>query len=65
MSSLAEFSSFVLFSLFGVIWETYLALKDEINVKTWSQIISELGDLPIEITNIYITQSSYWLAFYP
>ncbi|ORX40068.1 hypothetical protein BD324DRAFT_648679 [Kockovaella imperatae] len=59
------FSSFVVFSLFGVIWETYLTIRDQIGVKTWSEIVAGLGDVPTQITKVYISESSYWLSWYP
>jgi hypothetical protein len=57
--------NFVFFSLMGIIWETYLTIKEEIGKKSSSEIWESLGDIPAKVTKAYISQSSYWLSWYP
>lgn len=49
----------------GIIYEAYLTVKDQIGVETWVTIYDSLGDVPDKITRKYISNSSYWLSWYP
>jgi len=55
----------VFFSLMGIIWETYLTIEEEIGNRSSSEIWESLGDIPAKVTKAYISQSSYWLSWYP
>ncbi|KAK8869973.1 hypothetical protein IAR55_000543 [Kwoniella newhampshirensis] len=59
------FSNFIVFSLLGVVYETYLTISEDIGKKNWSTIYASLGNLPAKITRAYITESLYWLSWYP
>ncbi|WWD15750.1 hypothetical protein CI109_100172 [Kwoniella shandongensis] len=58
-------SNFIVFSLLGVIYETFLTISEDIGKENWSTIYASLGDLPAKITRAYITESLYWLSWYP
>jgi hypothetical protein len=58
-------SNFIVFSLLGVIYESYLTIRQEIYHMSWIQIYRSLGNVPAKITKAYITDSSYWLSWYP
>lgn len=60
-----QFWQFLIFSLMGIIYEAYLTVKDQIGVETWVTIYDSLGDVPDKITRKYISNSSYWLSWYP
>jgi len=49
----------------GIIWETFLTIENDYRTKTWSEIWDSLGDIPAKVTKAYISQSSYWLSWYP
>jgi len=63
--------NFIIFSLMGIIWETFLTIKklltikNDTETKTWNEIWKSLGDVPAKVTKAYISQSSYWLSWYP
>ncbi|WVQ71426.1 hypothetical protein IAR50_000963 [Cryptococcus sp. DSM 104548] len=58
-------SNFIVFSLLGVLYETYLTISEDIGEESWSTIYSSLGDVPAKITRAYISESLYWLSWYP
>ena len=60
-----QVSNFIVFSLLGVIYESYLTISDDIGKESWSKIYESLGDVPAKITMAYISESSYWLSWYP
>jgi hypothetical protein len=47
------------------LYETYLTISSEIGKQSWSEIYSSLGDVPAEVTKAYISESSYWLSWFP
>ncbi len=57
--------NFVVFSLLGVIYESFLTIVQEFSKKNLTGIFHALGDEPAKITKAYITDSSYWLSWYP
>jgi hypothetical protein len=61
----AQLSKFVVFSLLGIGYETYQNIKDQIAKESVQTIFASLGDVPAKITKAYISQSSYWLSFFP
>ena len=63
--STGKFSNFVVFSLLGVIYESYLTVAHELGHMGWMDLYKSLGDVPAKITKAYITESSYWLSWYP
>ncbi|ODN73492.1 hypothetical protein L202_07997 [Cryptococcus amylolentus CBS 6039] len=58
-------SNFIVFSLLGVLYETYLTISEDIGQESWSTIYASLGDVPAKITRAYISESLYWLSWYP
>ena len=46
-------------------YEEYLTVKKEIGQKSFKEIYESMGDVPAKITKAYITESSYWLSWYP
>lgn len=64
-SSDPQLSKFVVFALLGIAYETYLNIADQIGRESASGILASLGDVPAKITGAYISQSSYWLSFFP
>lgn len=58
-------SNFVVFSLLGVVYETYLTISEDIGKESWSTIYASLGDIPAKVTRAYISESLYWLSWYP
>ncbi|ORY33704.1 hypothetical protein BCR39DRAFT_556933 [Naematelia encephala] len=58
-------SSFIVFSLLGVIYESYLVVYDKIGIDSWKDIYDSLGNVPAKIAKAYISESSYWLSWYP
>nr|ODN83851.1 hypothetical protein L203_05251 [Cryptococcus depauperatus CBS 7841] len=58
-------SNFIVFSLLGVIYETYLTIAEDVGKESWSTIYASLGNMPAKITRAYISESSYWLSWYP
>jgi hypothetical protein len=49
----------------GIVYEAYLTTKDQIGKEDWSAIYASLGDVPAKITKAYISNSSYWLSWFP
>lgn len=49
----------------GIGYETYQSIKDQIGINDFKAIFDSLGDVPAKITKAYISQSSYWLSFFP
>lgn len=49
----------------GILYEAYLTVKDQIGKEDWVTIYDTLGDVPTKITRKYISNSSYWLSWYP
>ena len=64
---LAQFSQLVVFSLLGVFYESYLTISNEWSEieHDWTTVYQSLGDLPSKVTKAYISESSYWLSWYP
>ncbi|WVR05018.1 hypothetical protein IAU60_002030 [Kwoniella sp. DSM 27419] len=58
-------SNFIVFSLLGVLYETYLSIAERIGAESISAIYDSLGDLPAKVTKAYISESLYWLSWYP
>ena len=58
-------SNFIVFSLLGVVYETYLTISEDIGKESWSTIYAGLGDVPAKVTQAYISESLYWLSWYP
>ncbi|OCF40143.1 hypothetical protein I317_06032 [Kwoniella heveanensis CBS 569] len=58
-------SNFVVFSLLGVLYETYLSISERIGKESFQAIYESLGDLPAKVTRAYISNSLYWLSWYP
>jgi hypothetical protein len=58
-------SKFVVFSLMSIGYETYLNIEGQIGKEDVRTIFASLGDVPAKITKAYISQSSYWLSFFP
>ncbi|WVQ78130.1 hypothetical protein IAT38_000211 [Cryptococcus sp. DSM 104549] len=58
-------SNFIVFSLLGVLYETYLTISEDIGKESWSTIYASLGDVPAKVTRAYISESLYWLSWYP
>lgn len=56
-------SNFVVFSLLGVVYETYLTISEDIGKESWSTIYASLGDIPAKVTRAYISESLYWAPF--
>lgn len=46
-------------------YETYLNIEGQIGKEDVRTIFASLGDVPAKITKAYISQSSYWLSFFP
>ncbi|CAD6569104.1 MAG: hypothetical protein TREMPRED_005048 [Tremellales sp. Tagirdzhanova-0007] len=58
-------SNVVIFSLLGIFYESYLTLADEFGREGKLAMWQSLGDEPAKITKAYISESSYWLSWYP
>lgn len=58
-------SNFIVFSLLGVVYETYLTISEDLGKESWSTIYASLGDVPAKVTRAYISESLYWLSWYP
>lgn len=58
-------SNFIVFSLLGVVYETYLTISEDVGKESWSTIYASLGDVPAKVTRAYISESLYWLSWYP
>ncbi|KAK4685272.1 calcium permeable stress-gated cation channel, partial [Tremellales sp. Uapishka_1] len=60
-------SNFVVFSLLGVLYTSYLDIADQIGKgkENWNAIRQALGNVPTKIAETYIEESSYWLSWYP
>ncbi|KAL7419417.1 hypothetical protein Q5752_006255 [Cryptotrichosporon argae] len=58
-------SNFLVFGLLGVLYEVWLTLEQDIGSSAWTDIFANLGDVPAEIAQAYISQSSYWLSYFP
>lgn len=65
VTDMNQLSKFVFFSLLGIAYETYQTIKDQIGQEDVKTIVASLGDVPAKITRAYISQSSYWLSFFP
>lgn len=57
--------NFIFFSLLGIIWEAFLIVQKESQAKSWSEIFNSLDSTFAKITKAYISQSSYWLSWFP
>lgn len=57
--------NFIFFSLLGIIWEAFLIVQKESKTKSWGQVFDSLDHTFAKITKAYISQSSYWLSWYP
>jgi hypothetical protein len=49
----------------GIVYEAYLTVKDQLGEEDWSAIYASLGDVPAKVTKAYISNSSYWLSWFP
>jgi hypothetical protein len=49
----------------GILYEAFLTVKDQIGTEEYSVIYKSLGDVPAKITKTYISNSSYWLSWFP
>lgn len=55
----------MVFSLITILYEAYLTVKDQLGPEDWVTIYDSLGDVPDKITQVYISNSTYWLSWYP
>jgi len=60
-----QFSNFLVFSLMGILYEAFLTVRDQLGTEEYSVIYESLGDVPAKITKTYISNSSYWLSWFP
>ncbi|EIN06583.1 DUF221-domain-containing protein [Punctularia strigosozonata HHB-11173 SS5] len=58
-------SQLVIFTLIGVGFRAAESIIQAIGKKSFKDIIDNLHELPENINNTYIDQSSYWLTFFP
>ncbi|WRT66921.1 uncharacterized protein IL334_003886 [Kwoniella shivajii] len=58
-------SNFIVFSLLGVLYESIAQILRNKNADSLAERYKSLGDLPAKITKAYISQSLYWLSWYP
>ncbi|EIW66769.1 hypothetical protein TREMEDRAFT_65169 [Tremella mesenterica DSM 1558] len=61
-------SNFVIFSLLGVLYSAYTAVNTEFanqaNVTVFDYL-KAMAKVPTQVTNAYISESSYWLSWFP
>jgi hypothetical protein len=55
----------MVFSIMGILYEAFLTVRDQIGTQSWITIYNSLGDVPAKITKTYISNSSYWLSWFP
>ncbi|KAJ7772127.1 hypothetical protein DFH07DRAFT_216960 [Mycena maculata] len=58
-------SQLIVFTLFGVIFQSVMQIVVLVGKKSFKDIIDNLDTLPSQINSTYINQSSYWLTFFP
>jgi hypothetical protein len=60
------YSQFFIFSLIGVAFKLGLKIDQQIKAQvSFVDILKDAKDLPEQIQSTYVSQSSYWLTFFP
>jgi hypothetical protein len=57
--------NFIFFSLLGILYEAFMMVRKESKTKSWGEVFTSLDTIFAKITKAYISQSSYWLSWFP